>query len=105
MGYFSNRGIALTLVLSLLSGVILMGVVFVPQFAENSLKLPAGSGGYLVIALGLASGVGAPSIPDAYRQGGPWCPGLGAGISLLAAIVIILWAHPAAVDGDRCSPA
>ena len=61
LGYFSNRGIALTLVLSLLSGVILMGVVFVPQFAENSLKLPAGSGGYLVIALGLASGVGAPA--------------------------------------------
>ena len=37
LGYFSNRGIALTLVLSLLSGVILMGVVFVPQFADQHL--------------------------------------------------------------------
>ena len=92
LGYFSNRGIALTLVLSLLSGVILMGVVFVPQFAENSLKLPAGSGGYLVIALGLASGVGAPMSGRLTDKYGPRVVlGLGAGISLLAAIVIILW--------------
>lgn len=95
LGYFSNRGIALTLVLSLLSGVILMGVVFVPQFAENSLKLPAGSGGYLVIALGLASGVGAPMSGRLTDKYGPRVVlGLGAGISLLAAIVIILWAIP-----------
>lgn len=95
LGYFTDRGIALTLVLSLLSGVILMGVVFVPQFAENSLKLPAGSGGYLVIALGLASGIGAPLSGRLTDKFGPRAVlGLGAGISLVAAIVIILWAIP-----------
>ena len=95
LGYFTDRGIALTLVLSLLSGVILMGVVFVPQFAENALKLPLGSGGYLVIALGLASGVGAPlsgRLTD--RFGARSVLALGAGISLLAAIIIIVWAIP-----------
>lgn len=95
LGYFTDRGIALTLTLSLLSGVILMGVVFVPQFAENSLKLPSGSGGYLVIALGLASGIGAPLSGRLTDRFGPRAVlGLGTGISLLAAIVIILWAIP-----------
>ncbi len=95
LGYFTDRGIALTLVLSLLSGVILMGVVFVPQFAENALKLPAGSGGYLVIALGLASGIGAPLSGRLTDAIGPRLVlALGAGISLAAAIVIILWAIP-----------
>ena len=48
------------LLLSFLSGFILMAVIFVPQFAENALRIPAGDGGYFVIILGLASGVGAP---------------------------------------------
>ncbi|MDO5534629.1 MAG: MFS transporter, partial [Propionibacteriaceae bacterium] len=95
LGYFTDRGIALTLLLSLLSGVILMGVVFVPQFAENALRMPAGSGGYLVIVLGLASGVGAPLSGRLTDQFGPRAVlGLGAGISLIAAIVIIVWAIP-----------
>ena len=38
----------------------MMGVIFVPQFSENCLKLSTGSGGYLVIILGLFAGLGAP---------------------------------------------
>lgn len=58
--YFTNRNILVTLLLSTISGFVMMGVIFVPQFSENCLKLPTGSGGYLVIILGLFAGVGAP---------------------------------------------
>ena len=58
--YFTNRNILVTLLLSTISGFVMMGVIFVPQFCENCLRLPTGSGGYLVIILGLFSGVGAP---------------------------------------------
>ena len=96
LGYFTDRGIALTLLLSLLSGVILMGVVFVPQFAENSLRLPAGSGGYVVIALGLTSGIGAPLSGRLTDRFGPK-PVLGFGllVSAIAAACIVWWAVPA----------
>ncbi len=95
LGYFTDRGIALTLLLSLLSGVILMGVVFVPQFAENSLRLPAGSGGYVVIALGLTSGIGAPLSGRLTDRFGPK-PVLGFGllVSAIAAACIVWWAVP-----------
>ena len=52
--------ILVTLVLSVITGVILMGIIFIPQFAENVLKLPSGSGGYVVIVLAAFAGVGAP---------------------------------------------
>ena len=58
--YFTERNILVTIVLSTISGFVMMGVIFVPQFSENCLKLPTGSGGYLVIFLGLFAGVGAP---------------------------------------------
>ena len=58
--YFTERNILITLVLSTVSGFLMMGVIFVPQFSENCLKLPTGSGGYLVIILGLFAGLGAP---------------------------------------------
>lgn len=58
--YFTNRNILVTMLLSTVSGFVMMGVIFVPQFAENCLKLASGSGGYLVIVLGLFAGVGAP---------------------------------------------
>ena len=60
LGYFTDFAVGVTLLLSMLSGVILMGVIFVPQFAENALRIPAGQGGYFVIILGLFSGIGAP---------------------------------------------
>ena len=58
--YFTDRNILVTLVLSTVSGFVMMGVIFVPQFSENCLKLSTGSGGYLVIILGLFAGIGAP---------------------------------------------
>lgn len=58
--YFTNKNIVLTLIISLISGIVIMGMIFVPQFSENSLKIPSGSGGYLVIVLGVFAGLGAP---------------------------------------------
>ncbi len=60
LSYFSNPNIVLTMVLSIITGVILMGVIFIPQFAENATFLPSGKGGYWVILLGVFAGVGSP---------------------------------------------
>ena len=57
--YFTNIRIVLTLLITVISGIVLMGVIFVPQFCENGLKVPSGSGGYFVIILGLCAGIGA----------------------------------------------
>jgi EmrB/QacA subfamily drug resistance transporter len=60
LGFFTNSRILLTLILSFVVGVAMMGMIFVPQFSENALKIVSGSGGYFVIILGLFAGVGAP---------------------------------------------
>ena len=95
LGYFTDRGIGLTLLLSALSGVILMGVIFVPQLSENAVRIPSGSGGYFVIALGLASGIGAPMSGRLTDKFGPKLVlGFGALASIGAAAAIIWWVLP-----------
>jgi len=101
LGYFTNRGIGMTLLLSALSGVILMGVIFVPQLSENAVRIPTGSGGYFVIALGLASGIGAPLSGRLTDKFGPKVVlGFGALVSVGAAAAIIWWVlpHPSMVS-------
>ena len=60
ISYFKNIRIIITLFISFITGIIIMGMIFVPQFAENSLKIATGSGGYFVIILGVFAGLGAP---------------------------------------------
>ena len=48
------------LALALIVGIGMMSMVFVPQFAENTLRLKAGSGGYLVTLLAVFSGIASP---------------------------------------------
>jgi len=60
LSYFKNVRIVITLILSFITGIVIMGMIFVPQFSENSLKIASGSGGYFVIILGLFAGIGAP---------------------------------------------
>lgn len=60
LSYFTNKQIVITMILSFISGLVMMGMVFVPQFSENAMKISTGSGGYFVIILGLFAGVGAP---------------------------------------------
>lgn len=57
--YFKNRQMLVIFLLALVVGMGMMGMVFVPQFAENVLKIPAGTGGYLVTLLAVFSGVSA----------------------------------------------
>lgn len=88
--YFTSAPILGVLVLSMLSGAIMMGVIFVPQFAENSLLVAPGKGGYFVIILALASGVGAPLSGRLIDRFGPK-PVLGFGLagSAIAGLYII----------------
>lgn len=58
--YFRDKQIVLTLILGFIVGIGLMGVVFVPQFAENTLKLKTGNGGYLVTLMSIFAGISAP---------------------------------------------
>ena len=95
LGYFSNFAIGITLLLAMLSGVILMGVIFVPQFAENALRIPTGQGGYFVIILGLFSGIGAPLSGTLTDRFGPKLVlGFGVVTSAIAAAVGACWAIP-----------
>jgi len=60
LAYFRNRDIVITLLIGIITGIVLMGMVFIPQFAENALRLKAGDGGYLIVVLAVFSGIGAP---------------------------------------------
>ena len=70
-----------------------MGIIFVPQFSENSLKIASGSGGYFVIILGLFAGIGAPfsgKLIDKY--GAKIVLGTGFVASILGSLYIIFYA-------------
>ena len=54
--YASNRQIMITLALGVFVGCSMMGMIFIPQFSENALRIPSGSGGYFVIILGFCAG-------------------------------------------------
>jgi EmrB/QacA subfamily drug resistance transporter len=97
LGYFSNRNIVFTLLISFVSGFVLMGVIFIPQFSENALKIATGSGGYLVIILGIFSGIGAPisgKLIDKF--GAKIVLGFGFLMSIVGALFLVLVtaAHP-----------
>jgi MFS family permease len=79
-----------------------MAVVFVPQLSENALRIPGGRGGYLVIVLGLASGIGAPlsgRLTD--RFGAKAVLGFGMLMSAAAAATVVWWMipHPSLTSG------
>ena len=58
--YFKSKDIVITLLCSIVSGIIMMAILFFPQFCENALYMESGSGGYFLIILGLFTGVGSP---------------------------------------------
>ena len=58
--YFKDRNISILLILSLLVSFGLMAVVFLPQFSENVLKIPAGSGGYYTTIFAVFMGIASP---------------------------------------------
>lgn len=60
LSYFTNKQIALTLIISFVVGCGLMGTIFLPQFGENVLKIKSGNGGYLITLLAVFTGFAAP---------------------------------------------
>lgn len=60
LSYFKDAQMLVILTIALITGIGMMGMVFVPQFAENTLKIPSGNGGYLVTLLAVFSGIAAP---------------------------------------------
>ena len=104
LSYFTDFAVVVTLLLAFLAGVILMGVIFVPQFAENALGIPAGDGGYFVIILGLASGIGAPLSGTLTDRFGPKLVlGFGVVVSAIAAAVGVWWAIPSPSWASVCT--
>jgi len=70
--YFTSPKILITLAVSFFVGICMMGMIFVPQFSENSLKIATGKGGYFVTILGLFTAIGAPmsgKLVDKYGAG------------------------------------
>ena len=100
LSYFTNARIVTTLAVAFASGFVLMGIVFIPQFCENSLKVAAGDGGYFTVILGLLSGVSAMlsgKLID--RIGAKLVLLIGFAITIIGALFLILVAavHPGIV--------
>lgn len=88
--YFTNPRILVTLVVSTITGIVMMGVIFIPQLCENAMQVPTGTGGYFVIALGLCAGIGAPFSGKLTDKFGPKLVlGFGFLAAILGALVII----------------
>lgn len=91
LSYFKNSRIVITLILSFITGIAMMGMIFVPQFCENALKIPSGSGGYFVLILGIFAGLGAPvsgKLID--KLGAKIILGFGFLISVIGSLFLIL---------------
>lgn len=89
---FTNRNSLVTLLVSAISGVVMMGVIFVPQMCENAMEVPTGSGGYFVIALGITAGIGAMSSGKLTDKYGPKLVlMIGFIASIISALIIIFF--------------
>lgn len=90
--YFTNLRILMTLCVAVITGIVLMGVIFIPQFCENGLKVASGSGGYFVIILGVCSGVGAMSSGHMTDKMGPKAVlGIGLIASIVGCLIVIFF--------------
>jgi len=58
--YFKNRQMVTIFIIAFVVGIGMMGMVYMPQFAENTLKLKSGSGGYFITLLAVFSGIASP---------------------------------------------
>ena len=100
LAYFTNARIVTTLAVAFASGFVLMGIVFIPQFCENSLRVAAGDGGYFTVILGLLSGVSAMLSGKLIDKiGAKLVLLIGFAITIIGALFLILVAavHPGIV--------
>lgn len=93
--YFATINVGTTLLFAAVSGILMMTVMFIPQFAENCMQLPSGRGGYPTIIIGLASAIGAPLSGRLTDRFGPRLVlGIGVLISAISGFMLIYWASP-----------
>ena len=100
LSYFTNGRILTTLAVAFTSGFVMMGIVFIPQFCENSLMVTSGNGGYFTVILGLLSGVSAMlsgKLVD--KLGAKFVLILGFSITIIGALFLVFVAavHPSMV--------
>ncbi|MCQ2551118.1 MAG: MFS transporter [Clostridia bacterium] len=90
--YFTNLRILMTLCVTVITGIVLMGIIFVPQFCENALHAPSGEGGYFVILLGVFAGVGSMSSGHLTDKFGPKLVlGIGLVSAIIGALIVIFF--------------
>jgi len=95
LSYFSSGPTLVTLALGFAVGVMMMGMVFVPQFAENALSIASGAGGYFVAILGLFAGLSGPLSGGLVDKLGPKkVLFAGFAVTLAGALFLILVAIP-----------
>ncbi|MDO4502611.1 MAG: MFS transporter [Coriobacteriia bacterium] len=58
LSYFKSANVVIAMLCAIVSGVIMMGTLFYPQFCENALFMKSGSGGYFFMLLGVGSAIG-----------------------------------------------
>ena len=58
LAYFKSANVIIAMLCAIISGVIMMGTLFYPQFCENALFMKSGSGGYFFMLLGVGSAIG-----------------------------------------------
>jgi len=96
INYFKDGQMLTILAIAMMTGIGLMGMVFVPQFAENTLKISTGSGGYLVTLLAVFSGIAAPvsgKLLD--KKGAGFVLRIGFACSLFGTLILALFAAKA----------
>ncbi|MCX7921754.1 MAG: MFS transporter [Clostridia bacterium] len=87
--YFKDRQMLVAFLLALIVGVGMMGMIFIPQFAENVLKIKAGTGGYMVTLLAVFSGISAPlSGKFLDKKGGRFVMILGFTFTILGTLIL-----------------
>ncbi|MGD9677724.1 MAG: MFS transporter [Vulcanibacillus sp.] len=59
IAYFKDRNIVIALFVSMITGIGMMSMIFIPAFSETLLNLSPGKGGYVTTILAVASGISA----------------------------------------------
>ncbi|WP_053216022.1 MFS transporter [Guptibacillus hwajinpoensis] len=60
LSYFTDRNIVLALLISTITGIGIISMIFIPSFSEILLSLSRGQGGYVMTILAVAAGFAAP---------------------------------------------
>lgn len=105
LSYFKNPQILIIFFISFITGVVIMGMIFVPQFAENALKISSGKGGYFVIILGVFAGISAPLSGKAIDKYGPkivLSMGFVSSIAGSLFLIFITTSHPSFITVAIC---